>query len=213
MNKKALAVVSAAAMLLAGCGAKDTQGQVAQYSGTAAYSGTNWTVETNSGEITVKFDGPFASGWQVDTLGKRAKISGHDDTSFSFDVTKSGDNQIILFDNINTDGCVNRQSLQINYTADSNKRLYDVVITPAVENVPTQVAEEDLKGLSEDEQNALYDKVSSENAACRAEFEKITSTGGTFSDGSNPGAQDTGAPQSSAQPTAGASDATEYPQR
>lgn len=181
-NKKYVAMLTAAILVLAGCGPKDTQGQVAQYTGTAAYSGTNWTVETNDGEIAISFDGPFADGWTVDELAKNTKIESSDDNGYHFKVTKAGDGQLILCKDMNTDGCLNRQSLQINFTADSNKRMYNVEILPNIKNVPTKITDDDLKGLSEKEQDALYDTVSAENEACRVEFEKITGEGGTFTE-------------------------------
>lgn len=182
--KRTSAVIAAAALvMLAGCSVtKDENGKIAQYTGTMSYSNTNWTVNTNDGEIVVTFDGPFSTGWEVSKLAKNTKIAGHDDNSISFDVTKSGTNELIVQNDMHTDGCVNRQSLKIGFTADSNKRMYDVTISPVIENVLATVSDEELDGLSEKEQDALYNKISEENAACTVKYNDITSNGGTFID-------------------------------
>lgn len=182
--KRTSAVIAAAALvMLAGCSVtKDENGKIAQYTGTMSYSNTNWTVNTNDGEIVVTFDGPFSTGWEISKLAKNTKIAGHDDNSITFDVTKSGTDELIVQNDMHTDGCVNRQSLTIDFTADSNKRMYDVTISPSIENVLEKVTDEELDGLSEDEQDALYSKVSEENAACMVKYDDVTSNDGTFTD-------------------------------
>lgn len=181
-KKKAfLMAIAALAMMTSAC-TKDEQGKVARYQGDEAFSGTNWTVDTNDGEIVVAFDGPFATDWQVDTLAKNTKIESNDSNGYHFKVTKSGSDQIVLSKDMDTGECINRQTLTIDFTADSNKRMYNVTITPSIENVIEHVNEDDLKGLSEDEQDALYSKVAEQNEACRAIYESTVNEGKTFVD-------------------------------
>lgn len=131
---KKAAAITAAVILLAGCG-KDTNGF------SAVYDGDGWNVRADAGVLTLTIDDDGKGDWGISEMsrGVSADESIGDDKSgadtYEFTVTKKGKGRITLDREIIRDNAPYLQTMTISYTADSERNFYDVDVTTDTANI------------------------------------------------------------------------------